>query len=119
MPFLSINEENTLDIAEGNNDLGLERSKWGSITQLRSPPNIREWVSISGREDIKLFAKVVSSQLGAYMFTKSTGMWNRTPETITYLPLESEMTFECLKAMFLLISMETPLALLLKFEKKD
>lgn len=96
--------------------MAVEWSKDASITQFKSPPNIRRWVSRQG-----ILLRKMLSELGAYTFTRITGVCQRLPVIIKYLPFLSEITLEAKKMLpyiFLPIKIVTPLALESKPEWK-
>lgn len=98
-PTCSINVDKAWAILERDKDLGLERSRDGSITQFKSPPKIIRWEFRSGNKETSLLIKLTSSQLGAYTLTNTTGTLYNIPETITYLHLRicnrSRGSIEC------------------------
>ncbi len=105
-------------MAEGAFITMLDLSKSGSITQFKSPPNIKRCVFKAGNFDNKSWAKWALSKFGAYTFARTTGVCEIFPFTITYRPFISEITLSIEKCTVLLIKMATPMDLESKFEWK-
>lgn len=95
---------------------GLERSKWGSIVQIMSPPKIKTRLFKEGRILNNLFMKHGLSKLGAYTLTSRVGTRNSVPNTIRNLPSLSEVVVVNVNGTDLPIKMATPLAFELKLE---
>lgn len=81
-PFRDINSEKHLAIGEGGDTLEAELSRDGSITQFKSPPNIKRCVLRQGILLSKLLANAVLSELGAYILAIITGVCQRVPVMI-------------------------------------
>lgn len=108
-PASFINVDRAQAILDGDTDLELERSKFGSITQFKSPPKIRWCKFMLGRMEMSLFIKLASAQLGAYTQERITYVLKREP--LSDKSALSDIDSLRINCIFLWINIAVPLAI--------